>query len=139
MCNNSKSPFSLKNYNYIYMTSELKPLVERHLKRFLNLSVIGFKIVSRENNTAIILVLTNIYTLWSFTYTFLNPEKWPAHELQSSAKLMDAHEHRSLRNHYIESQGMSEIQASKACLEFFEKSNTFVEKETDCNPNGKPG
>lgn len=128
MCSNGKS-FSLANYGYTYILEELRPLIERYFKRYAkNLHVFGIKIVDRSDDIASILVLTNTLTLWSFKYSFSHPEKWHQHELQSSARLIDASEH-AMCEHYLRIYGRNEVLAGRACYQFYSNSPNCLEKE----------
>lgn len=122
--------FNLMNYDYTFIMSELRPLVERYFRRSgTDTNILGVKLISRDNNIASILVFTNKKTLWSFKYKFVNPENWEVHKLQSSGKHTDIMELKNLRSNFIDIQGMSEVEADEACLKFYLESTTCLQKE----------
>ena len=129
MCKNNTN-FSLVNYEYSFILSELRPLVEHYFRRSnTKLRVLGIKVIDRSDDIASILVLTSMKTLWSFKYSFSNPENWENHKLQSSAKTVETVELHNLRTNFIEFQGMTIAEADEACLKFFLESNTCLQRE----------
>lgn len=127
---NKNKDFDLTNYEYRFIMSELRPLVEHYFFRNRNdLSIVGIKLINRDDNVATLLVFTNQRTLWSFKYTFANPDNWEIHKLQSSAKMIEITELINLRTNFIEIQGMSESEANEAALKFFIESTTCLQKE----------
>lgn len=128
--NKHQTTFDLTAYEYNDILNELRPLIDRYFVRYgINVSVTGIKLTNRSNNIAAILALTNKKTLWSFKYSFLNPENWEAHQLQSSAKPIEIVELTHLRSNFIEFQGMTESEADEACLKFFIDASTCLHKE----------
>ncbi len=125
------SQFNLCNYGYETIINEMRPIMERHLKReALGIGIRDLKLVDRSDNIADFLVITTDCRLWIFKFKFSHPERWETHKLQSSCRIADEREH-GIRSHFVEVQGMNELQASKACMNFFKEFPTCLQKEAE--------